>query len=81
MKAPWAGEKVGYFIRGLAMLFILCAVYVCYLLLVNFPELVWESLPHHPVKILNMFTSPYIFLLFLRVAVTGHAPKSWVPWK
>tara|TARA_B100001059_G_C17774915_1_gene550669 strand:+ start:792 stop:965 length:174 start_codon:yes stop_codon:yes gene_type:complete len=32
-------------------------------------------------SVFGMLAAPYCFLLFLKVAVTGHASKSWIPWK
>ncbi len=82
MEAPWNGEKVNLFIRCLAILFVICA-------LVVFCGLFFELLKEGEINIgridfravIGMVSAPYCFLLFLNVAVTGHAPTSWIPWK
>lgn len=82
MKAPWNGEKVNVLIRFLAIAFVICAVIV-------FVGLLFELLTEGEVNIdiidfrtvIGMVGAPYYFLLFLKVAVTGKAPTSWIPWK
>jgi len=82
MEAPWNGEKVHLFIRSLAIIFVICALIAFSGLLfglfdrgeINFNNLDFSS-------VIGMASAPYCFLLFLKVAVTGHAPKSWIPWK
>ena len=82
MEAPRNGEKVSLFIRILAIIFIICGLIAfCSLLFalfergnVNFDNLGFRD-------VFGMLSAPYCFLLFLKVAVTGHAPKSWIPWK
>ncbi|MDP2486991.1 hypothetical protein [Pseudoalteromonas marina] len=82
MEAPWNGEKVSLFIRILAIIFIICGLIAfCSLLFalfergnVNFDNLSFRD-------VFGILSVPYCFLLFLKVAVTGHAPKSWIPWK
>ncbi|GHF94463.1 hypothetical protein [Thalassotalea marina] len=78
MAPPWHGEKVNLFIRLLAIVFILCAL------------IAFRSLVEHRDDIfidadwrdyIGLMFAPYVFLLFLKVAVTGYAPKTWLPWK
>ncbi len=82
MQAPWNGEKVNLFIRSLAIIFIICALIAFSSLLIAFFErgnVSFDNLDFRAV--FGMLSAPYCFLLFLKVAVTGHAPKSWIPWK
>lgn len=82
MEAPWNGEKVNLFIRSLAIIFIICA-------LIAFSSLLFALFESGEItlnildfrSVFGMLAAPYCFLLFLKVAVTGHAPKSWIPWK
>tara|TARA_R110002033_G_C3879539_1_gene237921 strand:- start:149 stop:397 length:249 start_codon:yes stop_codon:yes gene_type:complete len=82
MEAPWNGEKVNFFIRSLAIIFIICA-------LIAFSSLLFSLFESGEItlnildfrSVFGMLAAPYCFLLFLKVAVTGHAPKSWIPWK
>ena len=82
MEAPWNGEKVSLFIRVLAIIFIACVIVaLCSLLLAssNYSKLSYESLGFRDM--FGLLSAPYCILLFLKVAVTGYAPKSWIPWK
>jgi len=82
MEAPWNGEKVSLFIRILAKIFIICGLIAFCSLLFSFFErgnVSFDNLDFG--AIFGMLSAPYCFLLFLKVAVTGHAPKSWIPWK
>ncbi|QOL24979.1 hypothetical protein LP316_11765 [Thalassotalea sp. LPB0316] len=78
MNPPWNGEKVNLFIRLLAITFIVCALFA-FNALIEKGNLTtvggdWRD------YIAIAFT-PYCFILFLKVAITGHAPKTWLPWK
>lgn len=82
MKAPWSDEKVSLFIRTLAIIFIICALIAFYSVLFAFFErgnISFDNLDFRYV--FGMLSASYCFLLFLQVAVTGHARKSWIPWK
>jgi Trk-type K+ transport system membrane component len=82
MEAPWKGEKVTPFIRILAIIFIICGLFAFCSLLYAFFERGNVSSDNLDFRSLfGMLSAPYCFLLFLKVAVTGHAPKSWIPWK
>jgi len=82
MKAPWNGEKVNLFIRYLVIIFIICA-------LIAFSRFLFTLFDSGTTTLnildfrswFGMLSAPYCFLLFLKVAVPGHAPKSWIPWK
>ena len=82
MEAPWNGEKVNSFVRVLAILFIICGIFAFSSLLYALFEaggLTFNNLDFR--MLIGMLSAPYCFLLFLKVALTGYAPKSWVPWK
>jgi hypothetical protein len=82
MEAPWSGEKVSLFIRVLAIIFIFCGLIVFCSLLFSFFERRNVSFDNLDFKnVFGMLSAIYCFLLFFKVAVTGHAPKSWIPWK
>lgn len=82
MEAPWNGEKVSLFIRILAIIFIICGLIAFCSLLYAFFERGNVSSDNLDFRALfGMLSAPYCFLLFLKVTVTGHAPKSWIPWK
>ena len=82
MKAPWNGEQVNAFIRFLAIVFVICAMVVFVRLIV---DVLTDSATHIDIidfrTVIGMVVMPYYFLLFLKVAVTGKAPTSWLPWK
>ncbi len=82
MEAPWNGEKVNMFMRCLAIIFVICALVAFSGLLFSLleeGEIIFDSIELRTV--IGMVSAPYCFLLFLKVAVTGHAPKSWIPWQ
>ncbi|NMP33134.1 hypothetical protein HII17_16365 [Thalassotalea sp. M1531] len=82
MEAPWNGEKVNSFVRILAIVFIICGIFAFSSLvnaLFETGEFGFSNLDFR--MIIGMLAAPYCFLLFLKVAVTGYAPKSWVPWE
>ena len=86
MDAPWKGEKVSGFIRVLSWVFIVCALFafgwMFYFGLARGEGFSVESANTGFLEIAFGFASAcYIFLLFTKVAVTGFAPKSWVPWR
>jgi hypothetical protein len=82
MEAPWNGEKVNSFVRILAIIFIICGLFAFGSLLfalLEKGELTFSNIDFR--MLIGILSAPYCFLLFLKVAVTGHAPKSWIPWK
>ena len=87
MEAPWNGEKVNLFIRSLAIIFIICAL-IALIALIALSSLLFALFESGEItlnildfrSVFVMLAAPYCFLLFLKVAVTGHAPKSWIPW-
>lgn len=81
MKAPWSGERVNPFIRVLAWVFSFCAVValgggIFAIFTEGFPRI--DQVSSH---LFGMICGIYLFPVFLRVAFTGHAPSSWIPWK
>ena len=82
MDAPWNGEKVNLFIRSLAIIFVICALFAFGSLLYALFESDVSPFTDLDLRALfGMLAAPYCFLLFLKVAVTGHAPRTWLPWK
>jgi hypothetical protein len=82
MEAPWKGEKVNVVIRCLAIIFVVLA-FIAFgggvITFLETGEITFNKIDFRIV--IGMVSAPYCFLLFLKVAVTGYAPKSWVPWK
>ena len=79
--APWSGERVGRVIRALAWVFVLCAI-VAFAGVLH--SAYTEGFPGSYQMGGSMFSAVaafYLFLVFLKVALTGHAPKSWIPWR
>jgi hypothetical protein len=82
MDAPWTGEKVSIVIRCLAIVFVLCAIIAFGIMFIDFFERGYGNFSNLDfISIIGMISAPYCFLLFLKVALTGYAPKSWIPWK
>ena len=82
MQAPWNGEKVNIFIRVLAIIFIICGLIAfcsLFFALLERGESSFDNIDFRSV--IGMLSALYCFLLFLKVAATGYAPKSWIPWK
>ena len=82
MEAPWNGEKVNLFVRILAIVFIICGIFAFGSLayaLFETGEFSFSNLDFR--MLIGTISGPYCFLLFLKVAVTGYAPKSWIPWR
>ena len=85
MEAPWNGEKIGLFVRLLAIIFVLCAVLAVGIFLVE----IFTNAENNSIEfkspdlrtMIGMVSALYCFLLFLKVAFTGRAPKTWVPWR
>jgi hypothetical protein len=81
MDAPWTGERVRPFIRVLAWVFVLCAI-------VAFAGLLYALYKEGPPSsgrtggsIFGTVAACYLLLVFLKVAITGRAPKGWMPWR
>lgn len=86
MEAPWKGEKVNFFFRMLAWIFIVCGIFafgsVLFLWVydgMNINHAI--SVNELPSTLFSTFASVYIFLLVAKVAVSGKAPSSWIPWQ
>lgn len=86
MDAPWKGEKVNVFVRALAWLFIACALFAVggtlYFGIIEGEGFSIEGdVSGYLEFTFSVVSTCYIFLLFAKVAFTGFAPKSWVPWR
>jgi nucleoside permease NupC len=82
MDAPWTGEKVNLIIRCLAIVFVICAIIAFGIILIGLLERDYAKFPNLDFgSIIGVISAPYCFLLFLKVALTGYAPKYWIPWK
>ena len=79
-KAPWSNQKVGLLARLLAFLFLAFGLFtVCtYAYLVIFEGL---SISISALDVVTVIAIIYMTLLFGRVALTGKAPKGWLPWR
>lgn len=81
MDAPWSGERVNPIIRALAWIYVMCGIvafagvlYVLYL----------KGFPGFDImngSIFGIIAAFYLFLVFFKVAISGHAPRSWIPWR
>ena len=80
LKAPWANQPVGPFIRVLAWVFVACGFFA-YGGLTYFT--VKEGVPTSlPLEFLGLLVGTlYMLAIFLFVAIKGKAPSGWVPWK
>jgi hypothetical protein len=82
MNTPWAGEKVNLVIRCLAIVFVILAIIAFGIIVISLFERDYDKFPNLDfTSIIGVISLPYCFLLFLKVALTGNAPKSWIPWK
>ena len=79
--APWSGEKIGTFIRALAWIFVLCAIVAFSSFLYSQYKEGFHGFDQMGSSMFGAVAAFYLFLLFLKVAVTGHAPKGWIPWR
>jgi len=80
LRAPWANQTVGPFVRLLAWIFVVCAA-VALAAGIYFSAL--EGVPADvPIEAIGLvLSSVYLFAVFLFVAVHGRAPSGWLPWK
>jgi hypothetical protein len=79
LKAPWAGQPVRPFVRGLAWLVV--GLGTVSLALAAFFVGV-EGIPREDLAFvaLAFFGILYMVLLFGRAAYSGRAPRGWLPW-
>ncbi len=78
-KVPWSNQKVGLLARVLAFLFVAFGLVSAsaYVYLVIFAGLIIEI---SALDIITLIGIVYMVLLFGRIALTGKAPKGWLPW-
>ncbi len=80
MRAPWSGHKVSAITRVgggfLALCLSLVAVSVALPYVLGHKDLEFTLLELGHVVLFG-----YLIMLFGRVAITGHSPKTWVPWQ
>lgn len=81
MDAPWSGERVRPFIRVLAWVFVLCAIVAFAGLLHALYKEGPPSFDQIGGSVFGAVAAFYLLLVFLKVAITGHAPKGWMPWR
>jgi hypothetical protein len=79
-RAPWYGRRVSLVTRVgagfLAACFLIATIYV------SSPYVTGsKSLDLSVQDIANAALFAYALALFARVALTGHAPKGWMPWQ
>ena len=80
VRAPWANQTVGPFVRFLAWVYVICGVVVVSAgIYFSVVEDVPARLPTEAIGL--VFASAYIFAIFLFVALRGRAPSGWLPWK
>ncbi|WP_445769231.1 hypothetical protein [Rheinheimera sp.] len=78
---PWSGEKVGGFFRALAWVFVLCATVAFSSVLYALYKEGFHGVAQIDGSMFGAVIAFYLFLVFLKVAVTGHAPQGWIPWR
>ena len=78
--APWSNQRVGLFVRVLAWVFVLTALFV---ISSSIYFAIKEGIPNdlRLETIAVAFGTVYITALFARVAISGRAPSGWLPWK
>lgn len=81
MDAPWSGERVKPFIRVLAWIFVSCAVIAFAGSLYALYEEGPPSFDQMGGGVFGAIAALYLLLVFLKVAITGHAPRGWIPWR
>lgn len=86
VKSLWSGERINPFVRALAWAFIICGILsfssIIYLKILNEePLIVKTNFTEFVTQCFDFLVGLYIFSLFLKVAVTGFAPSSWLPWR
>lgn len=79
--APWSGEKIGRFFRALAWVFVLCVIIAFTSVLYSLYKEGFHSFDQNDGSMFGAAVAFYLFLVFLKVSVTGHAPKGWIPWR
>lgn len=79
-RAPWSGQRVSVITRIGGGFLTLCFALVA--LMVASPY-AWghKALELSFSELAHVVLFGYLIILFGRVAVTGHAPKTWVPWR
>ena len=80
LRVPWSGERVSTVVRiGAAFLSL------CFLAATIFGALPYVTggklLELSIEEAVNAFLFAYALVLFSRVALTGRAPASWLPWR
>jgi ABC-type enterobactin transport system permease subunit len=80
LKAPWANQSVGSFVRFLAWVFVVCGAFA---LTAGTYFSLAEDLPVTlPIEAIGLLLgSIYILALFLFVGIHGRAPSGWLPWR
>lgn len=81
LKQPqWGSRRVSGVIRLGAAVFVALGALVGGIAVEHF--IASRSLPALSFgTIFNLTAGPYLWCVFLRVAITGQAPTTWVPWR
>jgi hypothetical protein len=80
LRAPWAGQAAGPFVRFLALLFVACGVLAMSAgIYSSIIDGFAESLPIEGFALL--LGTLYLMAIFLCVGVRGRAPSGWLPWR
>ncbi|HVK55083.1 MAG TPA: hypothetical protein VM532_08655, partial [Burkholderiales bacterium] len=76
----WGNQRVSGIVRLGAAFFVLLGAGAGSFVAEHF--ITSRSLPHLSFDtVFNLTISPYIWSVFLRIALTGKTPSTWLPWR
>lgn len=79
-RAPWSGQRVGKDVRAGAVFLSACFLFVVIDVLLQY--IAGDNPLDLSIKnIVVTVLYGYVATIFLRVALTGHSPKGWIPWR
>jgi len=78
--APWSNQKVGFFFRLLAYIFVMCGVFSIFAIIY---WCITNKVPAHllPLAAIMLLCIAYDTCLFAFSALKGRAPSGWLPWR
>ena len=79
-RAPWSGQRVSLAVRAGAGFFVIIGAVVA-LFLGSAYLTGGKALEVTLVDVAGALLAVYVSILFGRVAITGRAPRGWIPWQ